>query len=90
MPDHEILARRSHRLEKALGARGHLPVEQDLPVSVDDPDGPWSGHADRCHSRLRALWCRIAFAVLHFTIAVCMMSIPDGEVEEEVSIIIKR
>jgi hypothetical protein len=67
MPDHEILAIRSHRLEKALGARGHTPVEQALPVSIDYTDGPWSGHADRCYSRLRALWCRIAFAVLLFT-----------------------
>ena len=65
--DHEILARRRHRLGQALGGRGHLPVEQDLPVSVDATDGAWSGRADRCHRRRRAFRYRIAFAVLRFT-----------------------
>jgi hypothetical protein len=36
--DPEILAIRSNRLEKAFGARGHIPVEPDLSVSVDDTD----------------------------------------------------
>lgn len=62
---------------------------QDLTVSGSETDGPSSGHADRSDSQLHARWCRIALTVLLITHRGFVTSIPEGAVEEEVSIIVK-
>jgi hypothetical protein len=46
----EVLLIRSDGLEKRCGSCLHIAVQHDLPVLIQDPEGPWCGRAGRCHN----------------------------------------
>src|SRR5687767_12008280 len=41
-------------LQKRCWASGQVPVEKHLSLLVEDTEGPWCGHADRCRSQIDA------------------------------------
>ncbi len=52
--DDEVLLIRSNGLEKRFGSRLHMAVQHDLPVLIQDTEGPWCGRAGRCHHKTGA------------------------------------
>jgi hypothetical protein len=86
---HEILAIRSNSLEKALGGRRHLPVEQDLTIPVEDTDVHRSGVQINATVSFMHLGVESHWPYSSSPTAVLVASIPDGKAEEEVSIISK-
>jgi hypothetical protein len=49
-----------HGLETRFWASRHMPVDKTLAILVQDAEGPWCGHADRCHSNIGVVSWRIA------------------------------
>jgi hypothetical protein len=49
-----------HGVEKRFWASRHMPVDKPLAILVQDAEGPWCGHADRCHRNMEVVSCRSA------------------------------
>jgi hypothetical protein len=84
--DHEILARQSHRLGKISGVVGICRWSRISPSQLTrqtdhGPGMPIDATVGFVHSGVKS-----PSPSSSAPIAVCMMSLPDGEVEEEVSI----
>jgi hypothetical protein len=86
---HALLARRRKSLEKDGGGRGHRPGEPDLTVAVDETDVQRPGRQIDAPGGFMSVGVASQGPSSSSPPAVCVMSIPDGEVEEEVSRIIK-